>query len=617
MTAASPKISGTPPSKQASKRPLIRTIPISITLATSIGLLVAFAVFAELAIGFWVGRENTLDLLNEKSLMMVNTIETGVRNHLDPGLDQLAFIDRQVETGVLDTGDKERMADVLLGALAAAPQLVGISFWDAELQQTIIIAEAGEALQVLTQDHRANPTIVRLAAQAREAEGPFWGELIFDDFTLVNVIQPLRRSGEFLGFLGTAVTMSELSSLMLDVGDLFQATAFILYGEDRVLAHANLMSPHQDLSEENPVVALDRVGDLVLTSLSSRRPVQGFERAARGGVRVEQLDIFGDTHVVFSREIGSYGEVPWIVGAHVSVDIVNTELRRLMTAGLAGLAVLAIAILAALVLGHGIARPVKRLAAGAGRIARLELADVPIQPASHIRELNDQANAFNAMLSGLRWLETYVPRSLVKRLIKQGDTRELTSEERELTVMFTDIVGFTPLSETIPAAEIAAFLNDHFALLGASVEAEGGTIDKFIGDALMAFWGAPDEQDDNADRACRAALAIRRAVDLDNSRRRKEGRAPVRLRIGIHTGPVVVGNIGAPGRMNYTIVGDTVNTSQRVEALGKELDSGDAVTVLLSGATAAKLAEPDIAVERAGVFELKGRQEQVEVYRLT
>ncbi len=114
-----------------------------------------------------------------------------------------------------------------------------------------------------------------------------------------------------------------------------------------------------------------------------------------------------------------------------------------------------------------------------------------------------------------------------------------------------------------------------------------------------------------------AALAIRRAVDLDNSQRRKEGRAPVRLRIGIHTGPVVVGNIGAPGRMNYTIVGDTVNTSQRVEALGKKLDSGDAVTVLLSGATAAKLAEPDIAVERAGVFELKGRQEQVEVYRLT
>lgn len=110
-----------------------------------------------------------------------------------------------------------------------------------------------------------------------------------------------------------------------------------------------------------------------------------------------------------ARRIASYGEVPWIVGAHVSVDIVNTEFRRLMTAGLAGLAVLAIAILAALVLGHGIARPIKRLAAGAGRIARLELADVPTQPASHIRELNDQANAFNAMLSGLRWLETYVP----------------------------------------------------------------------------------------------------------------------------------------------------------------------------------------------------------------
>jgi class 3 adenylate cyclase len=154
----------------------------------------------------------------------------------------------------------------------------------------------------------------------------------------------------------------------------------------------------------------------------------------------------------------------------------------------------------------------------------------------------------------------------VTRLIRAGDAGTIRPEARELTVMFTDIAGFTAMSETRPAPEVADFLNEHFALLGACVEAEGGTVDKFIGDALMAFWGAPETQTDTAPRACRAALAIARAVDADNARRTAAGRPAIRIRIGLHSGPVVVGNVGWPGRINYTIVGDTVNTCQRLEA---------------------------------------------------
>ena len=220
------------------------------------------------------------------------------------------------------------------------------------------------------------------------------------------------------------------------------------------------------------------------------------------------------------------------------------------------------------------------------------------------------------MLAGLRWFETYVPRSLVRRLMASGTGGHLASSERELTILFTDIVGFTTLSEAMPATETAALLNDHFALLGACVEAEGGTIDKFIGDALMAFWGAPDEQADSAVRACRAAQAMVEAVAVDNGRRRGAGLQPLRLRVGIHTGPVVVGNIGAPGRMNYTIVGDTVNAAQRMETLAKELDEGDDVTVLVSGSTVAALAGSALQAERVGEFEVKGKRALLEVFRL-
>jgi class 3 adenylate cyclase len=197
---------------------------------------------------------------------------------------------------------------------------------------------------------------------------------------------------------------------------------------------------------------------------------------------------------------------------------------------------------------------------------------------------------------------------------RDGDV--VTSLERELTVLFTDIAGFTSASEGMPAAETAEFLNAHFAMLAACIEAEGGTIDKFIGDSVMAFWGAPDRQEDHADRACRAALAMAAAIREDNAGRMEQGLPAVKVRIGIHTGAMVVGNIGAPGRMNYTIVGDAVNTGNRLEQLSKELAAPDSdVSILISGTTAERLGDGFSPVS-CGRQPVRGRQETIEVFRL-
>ncbi|MCG8544131.1 MAG: adenylate/guanylate cyclase domain-containing protein, partial [Alphaproteobacteria bacterium] len=416
--------------------------------------------------------------------------------------------------------------------------------------------------------------------------------------------------------LAIVVSMPELSEFITSVGDQFAATAYILYGKDRVLAHPNLTSRHPDIGEGNPAVRLNRVGDPVLAGLTSRERVRGFERAAAAGVNVDMVTVADETFVVFNGRINDYGGVPWTVGAYVPEDQVNTELRRLLLSGLAGLAVLAVSILAAFVMGRRLARPIRRMARSAAQVGTLDLDDVaPLMP-SRIRELQDQASAFNTMLGGLRWFETYVPRSLVKRLMASGESRQFESAERDVTVLFTDIVGFTPLSESMPAADTAALLNRHFALLGACIESEGGTIDKFIGDALMAFWGAPEAQDDHAARACRAANAIVAAVAADNAQRRDRGLPALRIRIGIHSGPVVVGNIGAPGRINYTIVGDTVNAAQRLEALGKELDDGADVTVLVSATAADAVGRAAFDLTALGAFEVKGKQAPMEVFRL-
>lgn len=600
-----------------SRRPTPRAHSITVTLAVSSGVLVALAVIAVLLIGVDTNRRNTLDLLNDKAELIVHAIDTDVANYLDPAQDQLAFLAARL-TDTIDPSDKARVADLLLGALAAAPQIEFLAFWDTDLQEVAVSAPPhqapGQAPSVLRQDQRADRRIQAADQEVREAEGAFWGELVFQNGkTYINLRQPVRRGDDYLGFLLAAVSVPELSEFVTRTGDLFDATGFILYGREHVLAHPNLVSPHPDLSVDNPVVRLDRVGDLTLANLWSGVSPPGFDAAAAQGVDVDLVAVGSDESVVLYRWIDRYGS-PWALGAHFPARDLTQELLRLRNSVLAGLAVLLVAIVAAVLLGRRIAKPIRRAASGAALIGKLDLRHVePLGP-SRIRELNDQAHAFNAMLGALRWFETYVPRSLVMRLIGRGE-QELASVERQLTVMFTDIVGFTPRAEHLPASETAAFLNHHFALIAACVEAEDGTIDKFIGDALMAFWGAPDEQADHALRACRAAQAIMRAIEADNAGREEAGQDRVRLRIGIHTGKTTVGNIGAPGRMNYTVVGDTVNTAQRLEALGARVERDADVIVLISGTTAALLDER-LPLAGTGSFEVKGRAEPVEVFRL-
>jgi class 3 adenylate cyclase len=199
----------------------------------------------------------------------------------------------------------------------------------------------------------------------------------------------------------------------------------------------------------------------------------------------------------------------------------------------------------------------------------------------------------------------------------QPDSAEsFTAKEREVTVLFTDIIGFTAIGHRLRPPALARFLNRHFEMLGEAIEAEGGTIDKYIGDSVMAFWGAPTAQGDHAERAARAAVEIGRRLKADNVRRKRKGLNPVRVRIGIHTGMALAGNIGATGRINYTLVGDTVNVAQRLEQFAKEIDDGFSdVIIVASGAVAGRL-PVEIPQHPLGNRSVIERSEPIPVFRL-
>jgi adenylate cyclase len=218
-------------------------------------------------------------------------------------------------------------------------------------------------------------------------------------------------------------------------------------------------------------------------------------------------------------------------------------------------------------------------------------------------------------VTGLRWFETYVPKSLLPILLER-DEPTLEPKELEVSVLFTDIIGFSHTGERLEAPHLADFLNRHFALLGECIQAEGGTIDKYIGDSVMAFWGAPLPQSDHAERACRAALAIAAHLAADNERRHAKDRPPVRIRLGLHCGTALAGNIGAPGRINYTLVGDTVNVAQRLEQFGKQVDDSVADAIIIASADFVARIPAEVAREPLGRQLLPGRVTETEVFRL-
>jgi adenylate cyclase len=177
-----------------------------------------------------------------------------------------------------------------------------------------------------------------------------------------------------------------------------------------------------------------------------------------------------------------------------------------------------------------------------------------------------------------------------------------------LTVFFSDIQGFTTYAETCTAEELTADLADYFALMTGAILDSGGTVDKYIGDAVMAFWGAPVAQADHAERALRASLAIQESLAALNERRAAEGKVRLITRMGLATGEVVVGNFGYAERFNYTAMGDTVNLASRIEGLNKYVG-----TRILATAATLEAAQGIVVARLHGRVAVKGKLEAVRI----
>ncbi|MGL5168490.1 MAG: adenylate/guanylate cyclase domain-containing protein [Afipia sp.] len=261
-------------------------------------------------------------------------------------------------------------------------------------------------------------------------------------------------------------------------------------------------------------------------------------------------------------------------------------------------------------LGSMLARSLRNLAQQTDEIQRFRLADRP-RVHSVIDEINELGLSVATMRTAIRNFSSFVPRPIVRQLIESGASIELGGTRREVTVLFTDVADFTAKTEKADPSDVLIFTSRYFAALSEVIMKHQGTIDKFIGDAVMAFWNAPDDDPDHVVHACEAVLAcVKRNSEL-NEQFHSAGWPAYGTRFGLHAGDAVVGNVGSSDRMNYTALGATVNLAARLEGLNKNYGT----QVLVSAAVKERV-EGRFAFRSVDEIRPKGFAEAVRIFEL-
>ncbi|MGE5151999.1 MAG: adenylate/guanylate cyclase domain-containing protein [Rhodospirillaceae bacterium] len=418
------------------------------------------------------------------------------------------------------------------------------------------------------------------------------------------VAQPFSRDGEVRGVVAIDITLDGLSQYIAEHKVSPNTLSYVLDQDGRVLAASDLSKTY---AADKGKVDLRHISDL-----ENELPALAYGAHPRNG---------GGTLYNFShggREyFASLSTLPADFGKHWQLFIVtpvadftgafDRNNRLLLTVGMVATLV---ALIVIYLLSGMLSAPLERLAAKVSKIEKMDGESLPLVR-SRVREIDVLARAIDTLDSAVKSFASFVPVGLVRELLTTDAKSQLGGHSRFLTVLFSDLEDFSSLSERIPSQALLQHVSRHLELVIRSINQEHGTIDKFMGDGVMAFWGAPALLEDHAFRACVSALRIQHGMADLNARWQAEGAEPLRVRIGIHSDAVLVGNIGSRERMSYTVLGDGVNVAARLEGVNKEFRT----TICISHAAFREAGE-NLCVRPIDEVTVKGRRGLVPIYEL-
>jgi adenylate cyclase len=417
------------------------------------------------------------------------------------------------------------------------------------------------------------------------------------------VAAPFYADGKLRGVAAIDITLDGLGAYLSDRKVSPSSLSYILDMQGRIIAASDGSKTYSN--NEGKLELLH------ISSLDNELPAIAYASRPRGNTDTYSLTFRGKEYMVSLSTLTPEFGKKWQLFTLSPLSDFTAEFQRnndfLVVFGLLATALQIVVIY---FLTGVVSAPLERLAFKVEKIQELGAEQLP-SVNSPVREIWTLSKAIDTLDAAVKSFAAFVPVGLVTQLLHSEQKLELGGHSRFLTIFFSDLEAFSTLSEEVPTQDLLLRVSAYLELVTKMVNQEHGTIDKFVGDGVMAFWGAPALLDDHAWRACVAALRIQRGMDALNERWIANDLKPLKVRIGIHSDAVLVGNIGSKERMSYTVMGDGVNIAARLEGINKEF--GTRVCVSHS---VFKEAGERLCVRPIDDVTVKGRRSKIPIYEL-
>lgn len=597
-------------------------------------------------------RENVAEVVRQLNGEIVSGINGEVDNLFDSAIAAQDMIHETLSEGVIDIEEKSRRDPFFLAVLNANPHFAWVSFGkpngdfygvqrrdnvNMRIVESTWLAERNEARRIenyLVDDgERISRTVTKVKINDYFSPGRAWykrailspGTNIWTDIYVfatsgkagLNTAVTLMSGGadrggeELTGVISIAIELEGISGYLAGLTSVRSGAAFIIDRAGRLVAVKESGERVQsDASDETPHLRLLK---------DSRDPMLALADLGLEQSGLSLQDISGTREVLVVGENGDRYfltltpamQQDWLIGTIIPerdfLVRINENYYHLAIA--VSLAVFIVGLIVLITSRIFLVRPMKQLVSQTRKIAQFDLDGVD-RVQSSIFEVDELSTAIEQMSRGLGSFRRYIPADLVHMLVNDGVVAELGGERRQMSVMFMDLEGFTALSERM-GHRVLPILGEYFGAMTNLIQDNRGTVDKFIGDAVMAFWGAPHFDEEHPTLVCRAALECAARMQELRVEWARRGLPELKVRIGVNSGRVLVGNIGSEDRLNYSVIGDPVNLAARLEGINREFGT----TVIISQHTY-EAAKYDVVARRLDAVKVKGKKQMVEVYEL-
>ncbi|MCG8569923.1 MAG: adenylate/guanylate cyclase domain-containing protein [Spirochaetes bacterium] len=484
-----------------------------------------------------------------------------------------------------------------------------VDLYDFQLQEKSTRVIEGE-------DYRVQKRAWYKVAEQQRAYG--WTDVYIFSTTRqpgINVSASLDLNGQFHGIMSIAMELNDISNYLQEIRVAKTGTVFLIKDDKKLIAFKEMVKDKNNLvesivTEDNQLKSIDDFGDnhLTIASQAIADNEISFQDTWKQKQFTHQGEKNGEKYYVSLAKTNFTG---WYVGTIIpEIDYLKEIYQNIRNVIMIILGFFVVIVILAIVASRQfLVKPIHQISFQTQEIKNFRL-DRIMQIHTNISEINELSQSMFHMNNGLKSFQKYLPTTLVQKLIDQGIEVKLGGEEKELTMYFSDIAAFTKIFQQL-GNRLIPYLSEYFGELSKILLDNQGTIDKFIGDAIMAFWGAPVPIKDHALQACRSAIHCQKLLKTLRLDWKRKNQPLFHSRIGINTGVVVVGNIGHENRFDYTVVGDPVNIASRLESLNKYYG-----TNIIIGEQTYKSARQDLIARKLDTVKLYGADKGLDVYEL-